>query len=106
MATRINPVRVNQTGVDASAVTVPDLVEGNVVSNLAGLQVEVDNTTGASAVTVTFKTSATVEGQAVADITATVPVAGTRTFGRFSRTLFGDSVEFLCSADCDVRASY
>lgn len=105
MATRINPTRVSQTGVTVPAATAADLVEGNVIVNVEGLQVVVDNA-GASAVTVTFKTTATVEGQAVADVTATVPATSKRSFGRFSRTLFGDQVEFTCSAAATVSATY
>jgi hypothetical protein len=78
-------------------------VNGNVVANSEGLKLHVTND-GGSPVTVTFKTSATVEGLAVADLTATVAAGSTRVFGRFSRVLFGEQVEFACSAAADVVA--
>lgn len=104
MATRITPVRVSQTGVSQVAGTAADTTEGNVVSNTEGLQLTVDNTTGASPVTVTFLTTATVEGYAVADITATVTNGASKRFGRFSRDLFGSDVEFTVSGACTVSA--
>jgi hypothetical protein len=102
-ATRINPTKVLQTGAAVPADTVADLVNGNVVANTEGLKLFVANEGGTS-VTVTFKTSATVEGQAVADLTATVPAGSTRVFARFSRVLFGEQVEFTCSAAAGVVA--
>ncbi|MET9816863.1 hypothetical protein [Streptomyces sp. NPDC006355] len=101
--TRINPAKVLQTGAPVPADAPADLVNGNVIANSEGLKLFVVNE-GASAVTVTFKTSATVEGQAVSDLTASVPAGGSRVFGRFSRVLFGDQVEFTCSAAADVVA--
>jgi hypothetical protein len=105
MATALTPVRVSQTGVNTPSVVPADLVEGNVVSNVEGVQLTVDNSAGASPVTVTFVTTATVAGYGVEDVTATVPTGGRYTFGRFDRSLFGDSVEFTCSAACDVSAT-
>lgn len=105
MATRLNPTKVPQTGVELPAGTSADLTEGNIVANVDGLQLVVDNA-GASPVTVTFKTSANVEGYAVADLTATVANGKRKSFGRFSRALFGDQVEFTCSAACTVSATY
>lgn len=104
-ATRINPVRVSQTGINSPAPVAADLVNGNSVPNVEGVQVILSNT-GGSPVTVTFKTSARVEGYAVADYTASVPASGRLLFGHFSRTLFGNDVEFQCSAACDVTATY
>ena len=103
MATRITPVRVSQTGVTESAGTAADTVEGNVVPNVEGLHLTVENE-GASPLTVTFLTTATVEGYAVADITATVPNGASKRFGRFSRELFGADVEFTVSGACLVSA--
>lgn len=103
MATRITPVRVSQTGVSESAGTAADTVEGNVVANVEGLHLTIDNA-GAGPVTVTFQTTATVEGYAVADITATVTNGTSKRFGRFSRDLFGADVEFTVSGACTVSA--
>lgn len=105
-ATRINPVRVSQTGVDVGAGAPADLTNGNVVATVEGLQLEVDNSAGSSPVTVTFQTSAVVEGYPVADITTTVPASARRTFGHFSRALFGEQVQFTCSAECTVSATH
>lgn len=95
-ATKLTPVRVPQTGIAVSAGTAADLTNGNEVPNLASVRLEIKNA-GAGPVTVTFTTSATVEGYAVADYTASVAAGETKVFGKFSRTLFGDSVGFLCS---------
>jgi hypothetical protein len=78
-------------------------VNGNVVANTEGLRLFVTNE-GASPVTVTFKTSVVVEGLAVADLTASVGAGATRVFGRFSRALFGEQVEFTCAAAANVVA--
>lgn len=106
MATQITPVKVTQTGSDVTTPVAADLANGNSVANVSGIQVTVDNSAGASDITVTFVTSATVEGYAVADVTATVPANKKRVFGRFSRTLYGDTVEFTCSATCNLTATY
>lgn len=102
-ATQINPTKVLQTGASVPAGVAADLTNGNSVANTEDLRLFIENT-GGSPVTVIFKTSATVEGQAVADLTATVPASGHKVFARFSRTLFGDQVEFTCSASATVRA--
>jgi hypothetical protein len=102
MATRINPVRVNQTGVPSGSGVPADVAAGNVIANSESVKLTVDNSAGGSPLTVTLKTSATVEGYAVADVTVTVPANSKREFGRFSRALFGSDVEFSCSAACTL----
>jgi hypothetical protein len=53
---------------------------------------------------VTFKTTATVEGLAVADLTATVAAGTAKRFGNFSRALFGEDVELTVSGACTLSA--
>lgn len=103
METPLTPVRVSQTGVAASDGSAADLVNGNTVPNLAALHLLITNA-GEASLTVTFETSASVEGYAVADVTATVPAGASRAFGKFSRALFGDAVDFTCSAAATVVA--
>jgi hypothetical protein len=85
--------------------TAADTVDGNTVPNVEGLRLEVDNYEGASPVTVTLVTSATVAGYSVQDIITQVPTGSRYVFGRFDRALFGDSVEFTCSAACTLVAT-
>lgn len=102
-ATPVTPTRSQQNGNSTVAPVAADLVNGNTVPNVEGLTLHVKNS-GGTAVTVTLITSAVVEGLAVADIPTTVEAGSTRVYGHFSRTLFGDVVEFSCSAACDVSA--
>lgn len=102
-ATRINPVRILQTGVVEPVAVAADTVNGNIVTNADGLQLTVNNT-GGTPVTVTLKTSATVEGQAVADLTVTVAAGTAKRLGSFSRALFGEDVEFSVSGACTLAA--
>lgn len=48
---------------------------------------------GAAAKTITFVTSATVDGLAVADLTATVGIAEVKVFGPFPTGLYGETLQ-------------
>lgn len=105
-ATKLTPVRVSQTGVSVPTPVNADLTNGNSVPNLDTVRLVIANASEAtSPVTVTFVTTATVEGYAVADYTATVPVGESKAFGKFSHVLFGDAVEFKCSAAVSISVS-
>lgn len=100
---RITPVAATVSGAAPVAETT-DAVEGNVVSNVPSLVLVFTNADEADSATITFVTSATVEGYAVVDHTVTIPAASTLAYGSFPRTVFGTELEFTTSAPLSLNA--
>lgn len=101
--TPITPVVPSAAGVAEMTPVATDTTNGNVVTNASGLVMTVTNSGGSSA-TLTFITSATVDGYAVEDVTVTLAAAETKVFGHFPSGVFGSSLEFTSSAALDVVA--
>ncbi|MEV8056582.1 hypothetical protein AB0P37_08645 [Streptomyces antimycoticus] len=75
-----------------------DKVNGNQMPNAASLVLTLDNTAGATDVTVTFTTDATVNGYPVEDVTVTLTAGTSRAFGHFPISVFGATLKFITSA--------
>lgn len=97
---RITPVLLSPDGTSPSTATT-DAVNGNVVTNAASLALDFTNGT-ASDVTITFITSATVQGYAVADLEKTITAGASLRFAHFPTAAFGAELAFTTSAAITV----
>lgn len=91
--TAITPTRPTPSGVTAVAEVAGDTVNGNSVTNVGGRTVViVRNADASNPHSVTFVTSATLGGYAVADQVVSIPASSTREFGNFDSRLFGSTL--------------
>ena len=86
---------INVTQVTRSGVTLPDQITSTgadltLPSNDGNVIVEVENPTGGS-LTVTFVTTATVGGQALADLSVSISSGATRWIGPLPPALYNDA---------------
>lgn len=79
----INPTRPTRAGVTDVAEVNGDPTNGHVVANSGRTVVRVRNADASNPHSVTFVIPGTVDGQAIADRTVSIPASATRTFGSF-----------------------
>jgi hypothetical protein len=85
----------SKTGVPIVAEVAGDVVNGNNIPSLTNNTVIlVHNAHATLAKTITFITSQTVDGLAVADRTVSIPALSTRVFTQMDPRLFGKTMEF------------
>lgn len=104
-STNVVKTSANKNGVPVVASVVADVVNGN---NITGLSkqtvVTVENVHATLAKTVTFITSRTVDGLAVADRTISIPAVSTRVFSDLDPALFGKTLE-ITAETVDIKLS-
>lgn len=100
--TPFTALAASPTGVQKPSSTISTSLAGNSVANNEHLHIVLDNSAGASDVSVVFVTTATLGGYDVEDLTATVPAGKVVCFGHFPRNVFGDVVQF--TADTSIPA--
>jgi hypothetical protein len=90
-------------GVTTPALVAVDAVNGNSFANTAREWIRIDNASGGS-LTVTFITTATYQGYAIADKPVTIANGASRTCGPFDTALFSSSVGVDYSTGTGVTA--
>lgn len=100
--TPLTPLTASPTGVNKPASPASTSLTGNSVANSDQLHIVLDNSDGASDVSVVFVTTATVGGYDVEDLTATVAAGKVACFGHFPRNVFGDAVQFTADTAIPV----
>jgi hypothetical protein len=91
--TALAPVQATRAGTVLPAATAGDVVNGNSVANDGRIALIVKNTNGAAtARTVTFAFTKTVDGQAVTARSETIPAGETQVFGPFPPTDYGTTL--------------
>lgn len=104
-STNVVKTEANKNGVPIVASVVADVVNGN---NITGLTKEtvitVQNVHATLAKTVTFTTTATVDGLAVADRVISIPAVSTRVFSDLDPRLFSKTLEIM-GETVDIKLS-
>lgn len=86
---------VTRNGIVPATLSACDVVNGDVAVGLhKGMWIEVTNTDGANARTITFVTPGSARGFAIEDHVVSIPASGVRKFGNFPTDTFGSNLEF------------
>jgi hypothetical protein len=103
--TPLTVVQASRDGVDSPTPADGDTTNGHVVRNTGRTMITVANADAGSPHTVTFVIPGTVDGQAVADRTVSIPPSASQEFGQFPTDVYGgqmaidvDSSELKLSA--------
>lgn len=91
------------SGATLPAMGAVDAVNGNSFTNSAREQIEITNASGGS-LTVTFVTTATYQGYAIADNVQTIANGASKVFGPFDSTLYSATVGVDWSTATGVTA--
>ena len=87
--TALTVVQASRGGVASPVAANGDSSNGHVVKNTGRTIVTVNNADGSNPHTVTFVIPGTVDGQAVADRTVSIPASASREFGQFPTEIYG-----------------
>jgi hypothetical protein len=84
--------KLNRDGVTDVTPTTGDATNGHAMANTGITVLRVQNAHATLAKTVTFVTPGSVDGQAVADRTESIPALTTQFFGDFQPSIYGSSL--------------
>jgi hypothetical protein len=93
-ATAVTVTRPTIDGVTVPAAVASDATNGNVVPNLAGLILTLNNTDASNPHTINFVTPVTHGGYAVADKSVVLAASTVKAFSNFPSESFGRNLQF------------